>query len=274
MILSQGRDLRKEGVTPTVSRASVKSGSAHLEVEGKNVSIRVRRAALSTHPEALALNAVFQADVPRLKLELEIDWRPATPEQAIQDLEGQLMKLSPSLEKHQCHGQEQYRAFRQNEKPSAAPEGGPEPALALAHISEHVMIDMVSFITGARRVSGATGARPDPRQPFDLFVECPDRLVASVISTLPIRWVVALLDGAGLDGGGRDAMELARHLYMNRPREIGVQSAARQIRRDPDRAEDALECLEKTGFARRVPYTMNFSDVSYFRVCTGSEESD
>ena len=50
--------------------------------------------------------------------------------------------------------------------------------------------------------------------------------------------------------------------------------AARQIRRDPDRAEDALECLEKTGFARRVPYTMNFSDVSYFRICTGSEEAD
>ncbi|MFQ5717923.1 MAG: hypothetical protein ACE5IK_00100 [Acidobacteriota bacterium] len=235
-------------------------------VEGRRVVIHVHGAELDAHHEALSLNASFHEDVPLLKLQLTIDWEPTVPSHAIHGLEEQLAHVSPSLTRHQCRGQEEYRV-RSAGTHTESRAATVEPALALAHLVEHVMIDVVAFITGARTVSGATGAPSDSTRPLDVFVECPDAAVGQLATHLALHWAVSLIDGESIDGTGRSALRLARRLYRHRPHPVSFCDATRQTHGDPARIGRALGWLEESGFACRVNYTLNFSGAPYYRVC-------
>ena len=234
-------------------------------LERRDIAIDVRGAVVGMHPEALALNPRFRPDASRLKLQLKIEWDSATPAQ-IRELQDSLGDLSPSLKNHSCHGPREYRV-QQPATLSSEDEGALEPGLALAHLIEHVIIDVVAFVTGARTVSGATGAPSDLSKPFDVFVECPDPAVARLATHLALHWIVTLLNGQSLNGTGPSALRLARHLYRHRPHTVNSCTATKEISQDPDRIVRAFEWLEDKGFACRVQYSMNFSGASYYRIC-------
>jgi hypothetical protein len=141
--------------------------------------IRVLTTRLGLFPSIQSLNPSLGPDRWTIRLELEVDWAPVDPLRSLMVLEEGLLEVCPSLNAHRCGGPVEYhvRSFARGEQNGL--EGGhhPEPALALAHLIEHVMIDAIAFVTNASSVSGATGARRGSTKRFDVFVECRDAAV-------------------------------------------------------------------------------------------------
>ncbi len=214
------------------------------------------------HPQILSLNPSFQRGARTLRLEVEVHWQPAAPREDLQRLQRALERFSPSLRAHQCRGPHAYRLF-------AETPGGQEPLeapLALAHLLEHLFIDMVAFVSELPSVSGITGARRDATNRFDVFVECPLRSLARLVVGCGTAWMTALVAGAPLDGDPRALLELARLLYRHQPRELDAELAARLLRREPEAVRRDLRRLERERFASPVPYAMNFSGSPRYRL--------
>ena len=166
-------------------------------------------------PSVVPLNPMLAVGGTLLKLTVHVNWHPGDAAERLRAAEQRLAAAAPSLELHQCRGPHQYRLFQEGR---AAPGGGAfEPALALAHLFEHVIIDAVAYVTEAPRVSGLTGERGDVRLTFDVFVECPDRVVAEVATRLCRSWGEEVLSGESLDGAVRRPPELARGGDRERP---------------------------------------------------------
>lgn len=219
------------------------SGEARILISGIEVG---------PHTDVLPLNASFRPDVPLMKLQVEIDWNPPHPHQALPRLEEQLAELCPGLREHKCRGHFRYHILRSGE----AARAGQEPieaSLALAHLLEHVLIDMIAYVMSAPRLSGITGAHRDSLRRFDIFVECPDPAVAPLLARLAVSWIAALLGGESVDGGGRETLELAHLLYCRRPEGLALEEIARQLCREPDEIRRTLLWLERNGFARQEP---------------------
>ena len=216
--------------------------------------IRIASSEVGLFPESLTLNRRFRPDVQRIKLAVEIEWEPFGRSKALGRLEESLVALSPTLRQHECFGQSGYRILRGldgRRREADVEVTGIELPLAVAHLLEHLMIDMVATLTGESLISGATGARWDSRQRFDIFVECPDVAVAPLVVRLSVSWMKAMLAGRELDGTGRPALELAQQIYAGAGRGFDPTAWARRQRRDPHRVASALRWLQRNGFVRR-----------------------
>jgi hypothetical protein len=225
--------------------------------------IQVVATQFGSFPEITPLNPMLAAGGTLLKLTVRVDWHPGDAVRRLRDAEHRLAAAAPSLGLHQCRGPHQYRLFQEGQ---AVPDGAAfEPALALAHLFEHVIIDAVAYVTEAPRVSGLTGERGDVRLTFDVFVECPDRVVAKVATQLCRSWVEEVLSGESLDGGVRRTLELARRLYRERPAAVDAAAAAHTLGLPVEDTEETLVTLVHAGFAREEPTTLNLSGGRRFR---------
>lgn len=245
--------------------------SASARSDRARPRIEVLALDLGHHPEVLPLNPRFREGAATLKLTLDVHWRPERPRAALAALEGRLAEVAPSLRRHQCRGPEDYRVFR----PPADGRDEPaiEAALALAHLVEHVILDTVSFVTGAPTVSGVTGAHRGRRNRFDVFVECATPAVARLASGLALHWTRALLAREALDGMGRPVLALARYLFLHHPVEVDPRLAAADLDVDPAATERLLDWLRETGFAREVPWSLNFSGIPRYALADGAAEA-
>ena len=235
---------------------------------GSEALIRIRDAAHGAHPEARSLNPAFRPDISVIKLGVDIDWEPPEPAAAVAALEAQLVEFCPSLQQHQCRGHADYLILRSIHESEQQPEHGEtsiEPALALAHLFEHLMIDTMAFITDASTISGATAALKGTHTRFDIFVESPDAIAARLTVEVARSWISALVAGESINGEGRLILELARRLYRA-PDGVEVGVVARRLGREPREVRDGLQWLERLGLTRPLDYPMNFSGLSYYRL--------
>ncbi len=230
--------------------------------------IRVVGSEYGTYPDLNEMNPAFQPGARTLKLTLEIDWRPEDPAADLSRLQDRLVALSPSLRRHQCRGPHQYRLLR---PPSGAgiPGGGAaaaiEPSLALAHLAEHLLIDIFAHVAEVARVSGATGAWRDSTNRFDIFVECPDPALARLGTHLAVRWILSSnSDRTGF--GRRRLLDLGQLLFALRPRAVCAEQVAAALDADPRELDGDFVLLESAGFLCRVDATMNLSGSRYYRV--------
>jgi hypothetical protein len=223
---------------------------------------------VARRPEALPLNPMFRDGARSLKLVVDIAWYPREPGPAVTALEHALAHLAPSLRNHQCRGEAAYEAFPADTRP--APDGSWEPALALAHLIEHVMIDAIVFVTGAPRVSGVTGAHRGRKRRFDVIVECPSLPLAHLATAVALHWVHVLTRHGSPDGLGRPVLELARWLYRVHPSPADATDAARRLDADVEGTAARLDWLLDVGFARRVDWTINFSGLVQYVVDDGA----
>ncbi len=216
--------------------------------------IRIAGQEVGLFPQSLVLNPRFRPDVQRIKLDVEIDWEPVEGNRGLSALEKSLVEISPNLRQHDCYGQSAYRILRELEgvhNRSDSETAQIEVPLAIAHLLEHLMIDTVATLTGEPLVSGATGARWDSRQRFDIFVECPHVAIAPLVVRLSVSRMQAVMAGRQLDGAGPATLELAHGIYARAGRGLNPTTWARRQRRDPREVASALHWLEKNGFVRR-----------------------
>jgi hypothetical protein len=207
----------------------------------------------------------MRADHWTLRVELEIQWEPEEPVRALSSLEASLLTVLPGLNAHRCGGPPEYhvRTFAARRRDGSA---GPvvEPALALAHIIEHVMIDAIAFVTTASSVSGVTGARRGSNRRFDVFVECRDPAVGALARHVGVTWTTAILRDGSMDPSRVRILAAARTLYRRGARVFEADRVADEMGLRGSEASGVIEELEKAGFAARLAFTMNFSGQRYY----------
>jgi hypothetical protein len=230
--------------------------------------IRVLTIRHGLFPSIGLLNPLLKPGHWAIRLELEIEWEPQNPLRSLALLEEGLLDVCPSLRAHRCGGPAEYhvRSFAQG-SPRGPDDPVPvEPALALAHLIEHVMIDAVAHVTAASAVSGITGARRESTRRFDVFVECRDPAVGALAWHLGVAWTSTLLRGEVVDRRETRILDVARSIYRSGARAFEAHRVAADAGLRTDETEDLLGALAAAGFASPTRYTMNFSGQQYYGV--------
>lgn len=222
--------------------------------------------------QAAALNRKIDPAIPILKVALEIHWEDPAAAERLVSIEAGLRRFSDTISHHQCRGLRAYRVFgpateeggaghprRQGD--GAGPPPGFDAALALAHLIEHAIIDFQSFITGARRCSGVTGALTDPPGRFDLMVECPDPLAGRCALALAVTWLGTIASGGDLPETEKDLLAASRAVLRCPARRRTSSAIAGRLGWTERRADRALNSLCEMGCLGREAYAFNFSDI-------------
>lgn len=174
-------------------------------------SLEIKEISYGEFGEISTLNPRFKAGSKKVKIVLDI--HAPLAQQGDGDLTSIFMKLTkllPSLERHQC-GEHLLQDLRSGTK--SADSQGLEKITDLAHIMEHVIIDLQSNITGMNTCSGITCGYKDPGFRFDLFVECEDKRVGVFSAFFAAEVLERLLSKRELSRRYYALIELAKYLY-------------------------------------------------------------
>jgi hypothetical protein len=142
-------------------------------------------------PEVTHLNKRFIPGRKRLKLTLDVVSSDGRYERACSDISDRFVELFPSLRKHSCcyspipadaQDKETYNPIKKMGR-----------IIDIVHIVEHLIIDLQCYISEMQICSGITCNHWDPRNRFDVFVECVDKRVGVFSSSLTVEMVKNLI---------------------------------------------------------------------------------
>lgn len=148
--------------------------------------ITIHRIEFGRHSRARRLNPHFGRDSTLVKLSVEVAAGPE-PDRAFRRAVGTLVRLCPSLARHRCFGPDG-RSFL---------EGASNAEDSLAHLLEHLVIDLGARLTSLEQLSGVTCAWRSPPNRYDIFVECEGRRAWEFVARLAV-WAIAR---SAQDGG-------------------------------------------------------------------------
>jgi hypothetical protein len=182
--------------------------------------LEIKEIAYGQFPEISDLNPRFKPESHKIKATLDIRLSPDHSGMDLSSIVHQLMKLLPTLAKHQC-GESLFTNLKSaKEDTSSAINSSvcschPDEVTDLAHLMEHVIIDLQSNITGMDSCSGITCGYKNPPYRFDMFVECKDKTVGlfSVLFTTDI--FARFLERGNIARRYHYLIELAKYLYRN-----------------------------------------------------------
>ncbi len=180
----------------------------------------IREITYGEFPEISDLNPRFRADSKKVKVTLDIQLGEVTCHPDLSAILVKLTRLLPTLEKHQC-GEHLF----DNPKPGTATSllshrfspctCHSEIVTDIAHLMEHVIIDLQSNITRMPSCSGITCGYKDPDYRFDMFVECPDQSVGRFSINFTASMFRRLLESGNLPKSGHRLINIAKYLYQN-----------------------------------------------------------
>jgi hypothetical protein len=179
-----------------------------------NDFLQIREISYGEFPEICDLNPRFKPKSKKVKV--VVDAHVPRIQKGNLDLSstyGRLMRVLPSLERHQC-GEHFLEDLRSGNRKAHSQR--PDEITDLAHMMEHVIIDLQANITGMDSCSGITCGYKSPSFRFDLFVECRDKKVGVFSALLAADLLEALLTKESLSGRFRAIIDLARYLYVNK----------------------------------------------------------
>jgi hypothetical protein len=212
------------------------------------------------YPEVSRLNPEFITGIPRLKLTLRIDINGAPPqaEACLGALEAQF----PSLARHRCCGDNSLREtfFSRGRRQSCSVQEA-DPGVDVAHLAEHLIIDIQHFVGRMKICSGVTCAYREPRNMFDIFVECPEEKVGRLGAAVASELVNDLLRGRPPRENSRCLMETARAARDNAGLPLSSFAAGLEMQWGSSAVAEAADDLRVQGFLTEREVTLNFSGV-------------
>ncbi len=254
---------------PPASRAG-EPPSAILEDEAPSDSVVIREVRIGPFPEASMLHPRFVPGIPRVRMTLDLGVRvrdcqaPLAP-----DGRAALLQLCPRLLDHDCGARDDLRLLFEGGAGggSAARPLGVEPeardGLTVAHLIEHVAIEIIAGVTAAGRCSGVTCAHRDRLDRFDIFLESVDPLAgraAAILAAAVVRDVC--LRRAGRLALHRRCRDLLVLLVSSRRTSVVAEDAAVRLGCGPDEALQVLEELVRLSYLAAVPSVYLFSSAT------------
>ena len=218
-------------------------------------------------PEADSLHPRFLPDHERMRLTLEIS--PGIPLPSPSAMLADMERIFPGLRRHRCGGDRPLGAW------SADDTAGPDdPRTGIAHLIEHLIIDIQHFVADMRRCSGVTCAFRSPAHRFDIFIESPGRDISRLGVALACATTSSLVLGRPPDPVFPSAARLARAVTRH-PLQPITSIVARdwldQERRSPDDPDidGALHVLHAQGFVEKFDACVDFSGVPLYHAVSG-----
>jgi hypothetical protein len=217
--------------------------------------------------EVSRLHSGFVPGIPRVRLTLDLGallrgWAaPFCPE----DREA-LLDLCPRLEDHDCGaGDEIHRLLAPGNTSEAGasttgPWGDPGDGLSVAHLIEHVAIELVVRVSGVLRCSGLTCAHRGRLDRFDIYLESADPLAARAAAILAAAAVRDLcLRRTARLALHRRCRDLLALLSSSGAVRVVAEDAAVRLGCGPDEALQVLGELVRLGFLAAAPSAYLFS---------------
>lgn len=205
------------------------------------------------YPEAAALHPCFVPGTPRVRLTLDVgaDLR-RRPDLLTPRAVGELLRLCPRLAEHECGG---------GSPLDPAPTGESEDGLGLAHLVEHVAIELIAGASGGR-CHGVTGAWRDRLDRFDIFLESPDVPLARACAVLAAAVVRDLCAGSDRTQDHRRCRDLLAALAREEGFDVAPEDAAALLGVSVDEAVTGLEDLSRLGYVEAVAAPFTFSSAT------------
>ena len=157
------------------------------------------------------LDIFFRHSFLRLKLVLDISV-PENTEFDFDKIHKDISDFFPNLQKHKCWTNLLGGSISNRERKDLPFQrvGG---ITDLAHLVEHMIIDLQATVGQMESCSGLTCGYQDPANRFDLFIECKDRRVATFSSNLAVKMMKELLWDKNLSFEYSKLIQLAKCLY-------------------------------------------------------------
>jgi hypothetical protein len=146
-----------------------------------------------SYPEILPLNSNFKPDDRFLKIVLEVHKQDVEFLGDFKEAYQRLTLLFPNIKRHQCCHDSLY-ADRIRTR-GGVPLKEADIYANIAHLTEHLIIDLIASISGLRSVSGITCGYLKPINRHDIFVECPRKPLGLFAANLALEVMENLNNG-------------------------------------------------------------------------------
>jgi hypothetical protein len=172
--------------------------------------VDVKEVSYGEFPEIFGLNKRFKPGGKKLKVVLDV-FVPKTKKKINFSLVyRKLLKLLPTLERHKC-GED---LFKNLENHKVIPSQKVEQLTHIAHLIEHVIIDLQSNITKMDSCSGITCGYKTPEHRFDLFIECRDEKVGRFSTFFAVHLMKRLLLGKSPSERDFRMLKLVKYIWQ------------------------------------------------------------
>lgn len=158
------------------------------------------------------LNPNFKYASTKIKVVLDV-FLPRKKELNLSSTYRKAHKLMPTLSKHSCCVSLFYGSLRQEEE-GGVPLKKIGDITDIAHLMEHMIIDLQANISGMDSCSGITCGYEEPDFRFDIFVEYRDKDVARFSSYLTLDVMKSILSGGKIFPKYQKVIQLAKYLYQ------------------------------------------------------------
>ena len=198
-------------------------------------------------PKIQMLNHSFRPDAKHLIVTMDVDGYDPPATNDFLSVYHALSDLFPTLSRHSCCEEwENTPLFLQSLEGVSIKSVG--EAADIAHLIEHVMVDLQCAISGMRLCSGITCGHRKPENRFDIFVECADPRVGAFSARLATYLVSLLLIKPRLSMRYQDLIAAARIIGNDPSLENDLSTLSDQMQRCPEVSCWAVEGLKALGF--------------------------
>ncbi len=168
-------------------------------------------------PDISFLNPNFKAHSTKIRVVLDI-LLPQKEAVNLSSIYRKVHKLMPTLSKHRCCTSLLYGSVG-GQKEGDIPLKRIGDITDIAHMMEHMIIDLQANVSRMDSCSGITCGYQEPDFRFDLFIECKDKDVARFSIYLTLDIIKRALLGKRVFPRYRRIIRLARYLYQH-PRRV------------------------------------------------------
>lgn len=180
--------------------------------------MQIRRIQYARVPKIGMLNHNFDPEREHLVVTLDVDGYTSPPANGFLTIYHALADLFPTLSHHTCCEQWENTPLYLQEEEGVSIKWVGEVA-DVAHLIEHLIVDMQCAISGMPKCSGITCGHRDPENRFDLFIECTDPKVGAFSAHLATYLVGAMFTKPRLSRRYRDIITAAHHA-VNKPESV------------------------------------------------------
>ncbi len=173
--------------------------------------MEIKKVSYGEFPEVFGLNKRFKPGGKKLKVVLDVFVPKSKKRIDFSFVYRKLLKLLPSLEKHKC-GEDLFKDLKNHKEIHTKKV---EEITHIAHLIEHVIIDLQSNITKMDSCSGITCGYRRPEHRFDLFIECRDEKVGRFSTFFAVDLMKRLLLGKSLAKRDFRMIQLVKYLREN-----------------------------------------------------------
>ncbi len=222
--------------------------------------IQLHSIAFALFPAAEPLNPRFRTGHTKLRLTVDAEPAPDLPDATLHD---RLVAAFPGLARHHC--QVQGDGAKRPARARGVVLVEDETTANQAHLLEHLLLEMLSFLDHVPRLSGVTCAYASPPERNDIFVECGDPESGRFAALVALEAMNAGLAGESLSPLYPDVLRCARLIRRHAAGTWPAARLGRAARIPPHRAEAALAILAHARLVEPEPYAMNFSGEPHYR---------